>query len=273
MKNIYRNDWINIYTGFEKTSFRISPASYFSDRAHMNFTPSLLIPLIGIFFTGFSFLSLIWIPFLALGYGSVYLDFPIHSGINNSEYPEYGYYWYGEGKWKLNSFWWCWKRKKHCFYMPWSWDWVRTSVLRKDNTWEHETKGNYKDFYHDEWKNVIWKESYPYTYVLKNGEIQHRMAELKVEEREWRWKWLKWSVFPNKKRKTISIEFSYAGPLDRFVILEKRNCKTLNSDKVTGEVGERTGSWKGGTIGCGYDILPGETPLQSLRRMEKERKF
>jgi hypothetical protein len=39
------------------------------------------------------------------------------------------------------------------------------------------------------------------------------------------------------------------------------------------EVGERTGSWKGGTIGCGYDMLPDESAVQCLRRMERERKF
>lgn len=39
------------------------------------------------------------------------------------------------------------------------------------------------------------------------------------------------------------------------------------------EVGERTGSWKGGCIGCGYQMNPNETPLQALRRMEAERKF
>ncbi len=40
-----------------------------------------------------------------------------------------------------------------------------------------------------------------------------------------------------------------------------------------GGVGERTGSWKGGTIGCGNDLLPGETMEQSLRRMERDRTF
>ena len=39
------------------------------------------------------------------------------------------------------------------------------------------------------------------------------------------------------------------------------------------EVGERSGSWKGGTLGCGYDLLKNETMEQCLRRMEKERKF
>ena len=39
------------------------------------------------------------------------------------------------------------------------------------------------------------------------------------------------------------------------------------------EVGERTGSWKGGTVGCGYEMLPNESPYQCLKRMEQERKF
>lgn len=40
-----------------------------------------------------------------------------------------------------------------------------------------------------------------------------------------------------------------------------------------GEVGKETGSWKGGTIGCDYDLKKGETMLECLRRMEVEREF
>jgi len=28
-----------------------------------------------------------------------------------------------------------------------------------------------------------------------------------------------------------------------------------------------------GTLGCGYELLPNETPLECLMRMEKEREF
>jgi hypothetical protein len=56
-----------------------------------------------------------------------------------------------------------------------------------------------------------------------------------------------WSNLFNRIRTTIGVEFN-------------------------DEVGERSGSWKGGTLGCGYEILPNETPLMCLRRMEKERK-
>jgi hypothetical protein len=46
-----------------------------------------------------------------------------------------------------------------------------------------------------------------------------------------------------------------------------------HEDDRVDEVGEEAGSWKGGVLGCGYTLLPNETPLQCLRRMEKERKF
>jgi hypothetical protein len=147
----------------------------------------------------------------------------------------------GKGNWSGGNEWWT-------MYVPWSYQWVRTSNLRKDGTWEHETKGNIKDFYKDGWEDVIWNETYPYTYILKDGTVQKREATIKVEEREWRWHWFKWLPLTKKVRRTIAIDFN-------------------------GEVGEGTGSWKGGTMGCGYELLPNETPLQCLRRMERERKF
>lgn len=134
------------------------------------------------------------------------------------------------------------------FNAPWQWQWVRTSVLRRDGNWEHERKGDRKEFYKDHWKEILWFETYPYTYTLKNGEVQERTATVGVEEREWRMNWFKWLKLGAKIQRTISVEFN-------------------------DEVGERTGSWKGGTTGCGYELLKNETPLESLRRMERNRKF
>ncbi len=87
-------------------------------------------------------------------------------------------------------------------------------------------------------------ETHPYRYVLRRGEVQERTATIKVEERVWVRPWLPW----RQVSRYISVEFS-------------------------GEVGEESGSWKGGCIGCSYDMRPGETPLDTLRRMERERKF
>ncbi len=147
----------------------------------------------------------------------------------------------GKGNMNGGNKWWT-------FHVPWSWEWVRTSNLKKDGTWEHEKKGDKKNFYEDKWKEVIWSESYPYTYILRSGKVQERIATVKVEEREWRWRGAKWSKWPRMIRKSLAVDFN-------------------------DEVGERSGSWKGGTIGCGYEMKHGELPEQTLRRMEKERKF
>ena len=141
-------------------------------------------------------------------------------------------------------------KKTKLYDLPWCFDWIRTSALRKDGKWEHETKNNRNRQFYDKnkWKDILYIETFPYTYTLKNGEIQNCLATIRVDEREWRWKWFKWLSFPKRISKSIDVEFS-------------------------SEVGERTGSWKGGTTGCGYDILKNETPYECLKRMEKERKF
>jgi hypothetical protein len=87
-------------------------------------------------------------------------------------------------------------------------------------------------------------ETHPYTYILKNGTVQERTATIQVESRTWTRRWIPW----RKVSRYIDVRFS-------------------------DEVGERSGSWKGGCIGCSYDLKDGETPLECLRRMERERKF
>lgn len=69
-----------------------------------------------------------------------------------------------------------------------------------------------------------------------------------VEEREWRRKWLKWCNPLKIVKRYIEIVFD-------------------------GEVGKDKGEWKGGCIGCSYNLLSGETPEECIKRMEKERSF
>lgn len=134
----------------------------------------------------------------------------------------------------------------------WTWDipfvtkeWVRTSILLKDDTWEHETRGNNKDFFNEEWKEKQKSWTYDFTDKYDNKVIP---TTIYVEEREWRPKWLKWTPLFAKKRRSIDIHFSK-------------------------EVGERKESWKGGVIVCSYELFPNEEPLDCIKRMEKERKF
>lgn len=183
-------------------------------------------------------LDLLWV--------SWYLYLPIYSTIDECEYPEFGFYYHS------NSLVLCWNMKKKFIHMPWTYEWVRTSRLLKDGSWLHETKGNRKGWSEEEckWeKENLWSETHHYPYVMNNGTIQDDIdATITVEEREWRQKWLRWTKIGAKVSKDIKVEFN-------------------------NEVGSERGSWKGGTMGCGYQMKNNETPKQTLRRMQRERSF
>lgn len=126
-------------------------------------------------------------------------------------------------------------------------DWI---FRRETLAWEYEAAD-------ETWHDVISSSErhekakcfiHPYRYVLKNGTVQNVEATIHRE----RWvigrRYLHRIGWPKVRKNTIDVRFS-------------------------GEVGERAGSWKGGCIGCSWDVLSGETPLIALRRMERERKF
>jgi hypothetical protein len=120
-------------------------------------------------------------------------------------------------------------------------------IKDKDLNWikmNHKNYGDAPDIFTFR-RDLAHVEVHPYTYTLSSGEVQERTATCMVEKRRWHRKWFPWLT---KESTTIDIEFN-------------------------DEVGERSGSWKGGTIGCGYEMLPEETIESCLRRMEKERKF
>lgn len=97
---------------------------------------------------------------------------------------------------------------------------------------------------HREHHTLTEPQAYPYRYHLRSGEVQERTATVIAHSRRWSRPW-----FPHQRvEESITVDF----------------------DK---EVGERSGSWKGGVTGCGYEMQAGETPEQALRRMERERTF
>lgn len=87
-------------------------------------------------------------------------------------------------------------------------------------------------------------QQHDYHYLLRSLEVQHRIATIQPEQTRWIRYWVPWV----KMSRYINVDFD-------------------------GEVGERTGSWKGGCTGCAYEINRNETPIECLRRMERERKF
>lgn len=139
---------------------------------------------------------------------------------------------------------WNWGSKCKIYSMPWDFEHIKHEVMRPDGSWVAYV-GCWE---RDKEPDGRWQAEYPYRYVLKSGEVQERIATVYVDRREWRWKCLTWLPFFAKRRQSIDVAFN-------------------------GEVGERTGSWKGGVIGTGYDLKKGETPLQALRRMEREHKM
>lgn len=150
-----------------------------------------------------------------------------------------------------------WWRKGWCWTFPWAYDWHSTEILSHNSDYlarvihtekRHVGLKDFCDTYEDMRKlKVTVSETYDYKYTLKNGEVQHRKATVFVERRTWRMRW--WPLLPFKKVST-SIDVAFDS-----------------------EVGDRSGSWKGGCTGCGYEMKHGETPLECLRRMERERTF
>lgn len=138
-----------------------------------------------------------------------------------------------------------WGRHYRMVTMPWR-DRVHIAheVMRPDGSWAPFV-GSWE---HDKEPDERHIETHPYRYLLRSGETQQRTATISVERMEWRLRWLRWTRIGRDVRHYIDVSFS-------------------------DEVGERSGSWKGGTVGCSYDLRPGETPQECLRRMESERRF
>jgi len=183
-----------------------------------------------------------------LGFGvlTVAFSFPWYGKIPKDDGqcsgPRYGFSFFGDMLWiytgKSTSH----KGKWITITMPWAWKHVRHSYLRIDGTRHHDAvQGDYE-------APEDTRQTFSYTYTRRSGEVQDRTATINGEEREWRLHYCPWLPWPRKLVRSININFS-------------------------DEVGERSGSWKGGTIGCGWDWKHGETQEQSLRRMERERKL
>ena len=120
----------------------------------------------------------------------------------------------------------------------------RHEVRRADGSWAPYV-GSWE---HDKTPDGREEFSFPYTYMLKSGERQDRIATVYVDRRSWRPRWFTWTSLFEETRQSINVDFS-------------------------DEVGEKAGSWKGGCTGCGYTMLAGESPEQTLRRMERDRVF
>jgi hypothetical protein len=136
-----------------------------------------------------------------------------------------------------------------CKHLPWTqWRHVRHSVYDlKGAFWADvpETLGLGRQSNYNAWKSV--EEACPsQAFAFKDFDGEALTARTRIEEREWRFGtgWFKWlSVFRAPKvTRSLNIEFS-------------------------GETGKRKGSWKGGTMGTGIEMLsPDELHEAAFRR-------
>ncbi len=127
--------------------------------------------------------------------------------------------------------------------LPWAFAHVRHTWLNPDGSVNRDAAGVGDYTPPDE-----TRFRYPYTYTRRNGEVQRRTATVNGEEREWRLRYAPWLPWPRKRQRSINVSFD-------------------------DEVGERSGSWKGGTTGCDWDWRRGESLEGALRRMEREREL
>lgn len=139
-----------------------------------------------------------------------------------------------------------WGTEGRIIQMPWAFVWSWTAILNKElevvyvNT---KAVGVYVQStdarqIEDHAKQQV-KMIYPYSYVLSNGMIQRRHAHTYIFRTSWRWNWWKWKTITKQY-----INVSFNAP-----------------------IGEKE------VAGTNYEMIPGETMENAVRRMEKEMKF
>lgn len=132
--------------------------------------------------------------------------------------------------------------KNWCWHLPWKqWRHVRHSIYTPAGEHFH-TDSRDSEFLEFFKKKEGCQKAY-FGFEDYDGELI--VATCCVEEREWHkgdgwFKWLRWFYEP-KIHRSLDLSFSE-------------------------EVGPEKGSWKGGTIGHGIDMLPGESPEAAFRR-------
>lgn len=159
-----------------------------------------------------------------------------------------------------------WGQRSVILWWPWGLEHIRTDYLGTDMQW-HDQRSHPEDSWSRKHPNPLhrytgpdgpekWSEAHPYRYMLSDGSVQEVEATITRRRAYHGRRWF--------------------GPIRfrRFLraMMPKRVFDSIDVD-FNGEVGERAGSWKGGCIGCSYDIRPDESPRAALMRMQRDRRF
>lgn len=134
--------------------------------------------------------------------------------------------------------------KSSVYFLPWkAWRHVRQSFYGLEG--EHFASIPERPRIAWEAQDAIKNACPKVRFAFEDYDGQSLIATTHIEEREWLagegwFRWLSWFRRP-KVRRTLKIEFS-------------------------GETGKEKGSWKGGTIGTGIEMMPGELHEAAFRR-------
>ena len=142
-------------------------------------------------------------------------------------------------------------------HLPWTqWRHVRHSFygLSAEHLYD-EPQGPLGKLGGDEWRErwnarQALEDAIPTAvFAFKDFDGEEMTATTKIDEREWRFGtgWFKWLSLFRKPRIRRSLDITFSG-----------------------ETGPEKGSWKGGTIGTGIDMLPGELHEAAFRRYCEE---
>lgn len=141
--------------------------------------------------------------------------------------------------------------KSWCKHLPWKqWRHIRHSIYTPmgDHFYTEQRGADFREYWNK-------KESCPKSYFgFEDFDGELVVATCTIEEREWQKGegWFKWLRFFNKPKIVRSLDLVFSA-----------------------EVGPEKGSWKGGTIGHGIDMLEGEIPEAAFKRyceLDHERK-
>lgn len=137
------------------------------------------------------------------------------------------------------------KENRWSCFPPWTeWQHVRTSGYGEHGEWLFdEPRGPFLDTY--DARKALQDSQYKAKFDFSDYDGEVITATCRIEEREWHkgvraFRWLRYLVKPMIRR-SLDIAFS-------------------------AEVGRRKGSWKGGTLGHGIDMQPGELHEAAFRR-------
>jgi hypothetical protein len=172
-------------------------------------------------------------------------------GPNDMERRGYGFSWRWGQDWQGDIHW-QWGKRSGIRSMPWGWNKqkgdYRSEYLAIDGQWYS------RDVFPHEWVPdedrgpAPAKVSEPYPYLTNRGKFQGDITATAHMERTH----MIYRVFG---------------------IAAKRVTKHSISVSFDKEVGSERGSWKGGAVGCSYDMKPGETISETIHRMRRERSF